>query len=100
MDNNLNQNMTEITSNSKQNFNKLFGSVYSKFNKPFIVSKLDLFNHNEIKSKYSAVIDIKTNQTIKFNVDEEDNYFCVDKYTNMVLESNLTLLVIFQIKLL
>jgi len=98
MDDNINLNMTEIINKEKYNKNPLFGSVFSKFNKPFIVSKPNLFENANIKTKYSPVLDFKTNSTIALDSeDESSNYICVDKYTNMVLESKQTLLVIFQI---
>lgn len=92
MDDDMNLNMTEITGNLTST---LFGTVYSKFNKPFIVSKPSLFDQSEIKNKYTTVINVNTTKPLSLHSSDEDNYICVDKYTNMVLESKQTLLVKF-----
>ena len=59
------------------NLNETFGLVSQKFNKPFVISSLD---NEEIKKKIKI-----DNEQI------ENNNICVDPLSNMVLESNLTL---------
>ena len=56
--------------------NLSFGTASTRFNKPFVVSSA---NNN-----FTYQIDGLT-------VDKESNFFCVDFFSNMVLESNLTL---------
>ena len=53
-----------------------FGTASTRFNKPFVVSSA---NNN-----FTYTID-------GVSVDKESNFFCVDFFSNMVLESNLTL---------
>ena len=58
--------------------NESFGLISQRFNKPFVISSID---NEKIKDKIK--IDDITNK---------ESYFCIDEYTNMVLESNLNLI--------
>lgn len=53
-----------------------FGTASTRFNKPFVVSS--------INNNFTYTID-------GVSVDKESNFFCVDFFSDMVLESNLTL---------
>jgi hypothetical protein len=63
-------------------------TVYDKFSKPWIISKMDLFNNKNITKYYPNV-----NFTNLNNFPMNDNYICVDKYSDMVLKFNITLMV-------
>ena len=78
----LNSNNISLNLNEKDEvdfkLNEKFGLISQRFNKPFVISSID----NEI---------IKDKIKIE-NITNTESYFCVDVYTNMVIESNLNLI--------
>lgn len=63
------------------------GTVYQKLNKPYLVSKISLLENMDT----SIYLPVNLTQGIKDM--DTFNFICVDKYSDMVLESNFTMMV-------
>lgn len=89
-------NSANLTLNLHENFNghssidyeSEVATLYDKFSKPWVVSKMDLFKNKNI-TKYYPNVNFTNLNTFPMN----DNYICIDKYSDMVLRFNITLMV-------
>jgi hypothetical protein len=86
-------NLKENTGSSIINNRTDLVSVYQKFNKPYVISKYSFFNKKN--SPFTNLINFEP----EFEKDEASyNSMCIDPYSDLVLFSNLTLVVILLYK--